>query len=183
MKYAVRANTIEFVAPERRMATIVMAVFVPAAVLSIVALGLLPQFDLPAWLANIAWGLLFCSLLVASLALFSYRSSRSFGLKIDKGLGLVTLGRGKQVCSEQVGELQSLFIRAVRPARRGGVQYHVYLAGSLQCLPLGIIGLTEERARQKISPLSLFLELPVVVVPGGLEERDMPVARQQTVKA
>jgi len=186
MKYAIRADTIEYNGPSRGMTFVLLAVFVPVSVLSLVLLGWALFSGSPVWVEILLGALLLCSGLLAALAVVSYRASRSFRLKIDRKLRLVTTGRGKQEKTELVGEFQSLLIQKVGEAKgrpTEDAQYHVYLAGSLRRTPLGIVSLSENGARQKITPIALFLELPVIVIPENAEAAAAIGEKQECVNA
>jgi hypothetical protein len=172
MKYAISADTIEYNGPSKGLAFLFVAIFVPVVILSLLLLALVLVSGVVAWMEALLAALLLCSVLVASLAMVSYRASRAFRLKINKKLQLVTTGRGKLERTEQIGDFQAILIQGIkRPKARtaADVQYHVYLAGSIRRTDLGIVSLSESGARQKITPIALFLELPVVLVPDANE--------------
>lgn len=186
MKYAISADIIEYNGPSRGMTFVLLAVFVPVAILSLGLLGWTVLSDYPVWVQALLGALFLGSGVIVALSVISYRASRAFRLKIDRKLRLVTTGRGKLKKTEQIGEFQTLLIQkggAPKGSSTADAGYHVFLAGSLRRTPLGIISLSENGARQKITPLALFLELPVVVVPDGIEKPVVGEGKRECVNA
>ncbi|GAB3552264.1 hypothetical protein GCM10027343_37560 [Noviherbaspirillum agri] len=172
MKYTISADVIEYNGPSGSTAFVLFAVSMPLAAIFLALLGWALYAGFPVWGAVLLGALVLCCGSVAALSVVSFRAARAFRLKIDRKLRLVTTGRGKREKVEQVGEFQSLQIEksAAIGARSSDEQYHVFLAGALRRMPLGITSLSENGARQKITPLALFLELPVIVLPESIEE-------------
>lgn len=185
MKYAISADIIEYNGPSRGMTFVLLAVFLPVAALSLGLLGWTVLSGYPVWLQVLLGAVFLVSGVIVSLSVISYRASRAFCLKIDRKLRLITTGRGKLEKTEQIGEFQSLLIQKGAPMGNStaDASYHVFLAGSLRRTPLGIISLSENGARQKITPLALFLELPVMVVPGELEKSVAVEEKRECVNA
>lgn len=171
MKYAINADTIEYNGPSRGVAFPLVTVFVPVVIVSLILLGLVLFSGAVAWLEIFLAVLLLCSVLVVALAMLSYRASRAFRLTINKTLQLITTGRGRLERTEQIGEFQAILIQGVKRPKGPptNLEYHVYLAGSVRRTSLGIVSLSENGARQKVTPIALFLELPVMVVPDVVE--------------
>lgn len=185
MKYAISADIIEYNGPGHGMTFVLLAVFAPVAALALGLLGWMVLAGYPVWVQVLLGAIFLGSGAISALSVISYRASRAFRLKIDRKLRLITTGRGKLEKTEQIGEFQSLLIQKGAPVGNStaDANYHVFLAGSLRRTPLGIISLSENGARQKITPLALFLELPVMVVPSGIETSVAVEEKRECVNA